>query len=174
MWSDDNLQVSILPCRFCGRSCGRSCGPPFSPLAHEDKGSRDKEQGSEGVQWKRQTSGIHFREAAHLIGIKQGLYSFWEGVGIFRVYTYLWVELSEECLICMDFRNSGCLLDRITGSWACNLIIWPRLREIPQVDDMGGLGSPERVREGEALLEKGVLHFVLSSKELSRRGRLQL
>lgn len=34
-------------------------------------------------------------------------------------------------------------------------------------------GSPDKVREGEALQVKGDIHFVQSSEELSGHGRLQ-
>lgn len=38
---------------------------------------------------------------------------------------------------------------------------------------MWGLGSPDKVKEREALPEKVVFHFVLSSEEIPRHGRLQ-
>ena len=43
----------------------------------------------------------------------------------------------------------------------------PRLHDIPQVEDMEVWSSPDKVREGEALLVKEALHFVPSSRELS-------
>lgn len=51
-------------------------------------------------------------------------------------------------------------------------IMSPRLPNIPQV--WGGSGSPDMVGEGEALLVKGVLHFVPSSVDVSGHGRLGL
>ena len=36
----------------------------------------------------------------------------------------------------------------------------------------GELGSPDKAREGETLLVKGVLHFARSSEELSGHGGL--
>lgn len=44
------------------------------------------------------------------------------------------------------------------------------LCNLPQVEDVGS-GSPDKVRKGESLLEKGDLHIVLSSKELSGHSR---
>lgn len=53
-------------------------------------------------------------------------------------------------------------------------IILPRLPDIPQVEGVRGSGSPDRVRKGEALLGKGVLHFVPSLEDLCAHGRLGL
>lgn len=41
-------------------------------------------------------------------------------------------------------------------------VILPRLGDIPQVKSIGVLGSPDKVKEGEALLINGVPHFALS------------
>ena len=51
-------------------------------------------------------------------------------------------------------------------------VISPRLRDAPQVDSMRVLSSPDKVREGEALLVKGVPHFTARSEGYPDNGRL--
>ena len=44
----------------------------------------------------------------------------------------------------------------LSGRKEVEPIILPRLSDIPQVEGMVVLGSPDKAREGETLLEKGV------------------
>ena len=48
------------------------------------------------------------------------------------------------------------MLAFLSGRKEVEPIILPRLSDIPQVEGMVVLGSPDKAREGETLLEKGV------------------
>lgn len=65
------------------------------------------------------------------------------------------------------------LAEQVSWKKKAEPVISSTLPDIPQAEGVGASGSPE-VREGEALLVKGVLRFVLSPEELSGPGRLGL
>ena len=52
------------------------------------------------------------------------------------------------------------------------LVVLARTTQPSTGSKCGESGFPDKVREGEALLVKGVFHFVLSSEKLSAHGRL--
>lgn len=68
-------------------------------------------------------------------------------------------------------RNPRYLLDEfLSGKQEVELVGEPRtILDLPQVEDK----VRDKVREGEALLVKGVLHFVLSLEAQSGLDRLQ-
>lgn len=69
---------------------------------------------------------------------------------------------------------SGILGACWTGLQEAKPVISTQRCEVPQVDEKGGLGFQDKVREGEAALVMGVLlRLVLISEELSGHGRPQ-
>lgn len=69
-------------------------------------------------------------------------------------------------------RHSIYLLGRfLLGKRKLNLQVCQGLHDLLKVRECG-VHSPDKVREGEALLEKEVLHLSLSSEDLFGHGRL--
>lgn len=78
---------------------------------------------------------------------------------------YHWLQLRLHHRHGAEFQGlSGYVLSRREKTKS---VILPRLRDIPQVEATGVSGSPDKVREREVLLVKGILHVVLISRALS-------
>lgn len=74
-----------------------------------------------------------------------------------------WLELKVYgCLICMERHSRREEVEPLIPPW---------LGDILHVMGMGVWGSSDKVREGEALLVKGVRHFALSSSGYLNNGR---
>lgn len=87
-----------------------------------------------------------------------------------------WSLKSRECHICMErhSRNPRYLRGRfLSGKEEDELVGVPRTTQSSPSRGYGALGSPEKVRDGEVQLIKGVLHFAPSSEKLSGHGRLR-
>jgi hypothetical protein len=79
-----------------------------------------------------------------------------------------------ECLICMEShsRNPRYLLGRFFWGEEEVCRSAKDYSILPPGRACGESGSPDKVSEGDSLLVKGVLHFMLSSDDLSGHGRL--